>query len=271
MSYNVEATLDADQFERAAALFLAHAGVELHGGKLLTVQSRLRPRLRALSFRDFDAYLDYLENPDGVAERIEFYNALTTNTTSFFREPHHYEHMCEQIREGMADRSDDILVWSAGCSRGQEPISIALSLLQMSGGISPPSARILATDLNTEALNRARRGRYPIDQMDLIDEAHHRHIRRKGEEMEFDDRVRQMISYRHLNIFEDWPIKVQFDFIYCRNVMIYFQPEIRQTLIERFVNQLKPGGFFYIGHSESALARNPRLEPAGVTTFRRVA
>ncbi len=261
--------LGTEQFEEISNLFLAHAGIKLGKTKILTAQSRLKPRVHQLGLSDFDEYIDLLKGNTGADERVHFYNALTTNTTSFFREGHHFEHLQEEIERGLGQGQQEFNIWSAGCSSGQEPYTIAMVLRSITTLDSAAGVKLLATDLNSQELSVARAGTYAKEQMENIPPKYHKYFRVSGDRFEFTDQIKNMISFRQLNMFEAWPIRVNFDFIFCRNVMIYFATERRDELFSRFVSKLNPNGCLYLGHSESSLTATDDVAPTGITTFRR--
>lgn len=261
--------LGTEQFEEISNLFLSHAGIRLGKTKILTAQSRLKPRVHQLGLSGFDEYISLLKGNAGADERVHFYNALTTNTTSFFREGHHFEHLQSEIETALGQGQKEFNIWSAGCSSGQEPYTIAMVLRSISTLDSASSVRFLATDLNSQELSVARAGSYPKEQMENIPSKYHKCFRISGDRMEFTDQIKNMISFRQLNMFETWPIRVSFDFIFCRNVMIYFTAERRDELFSRFVSKLNPNGCLYLGHSESSLTATDDVSPTGITTFRR--
>lgn len=258
-------------FVRVAERIRRMAGIVLEPHKRQMIVSRLGRRLRATGTASFAAYLDRLDEGRDMAELQEFVDALTTNLTSFFREMHHFDHFERAVAGPAQSRGATRLrVWSAGCSSGEEPYSVAVTLLEALGRI-PPDFRILATDLDSRVLATARQAVYPQDKIKGIPPRFARHFGpgpEPGTTMP-PPAARSAVQFRHLNLQEDWPMRGPFDAIFCRNVMIYFGPETKAALISRFADLLVPGGFLYLGHSEAILGSHPLIEPCGTTTYRR--
>lgn len=263
------------EFTRLGDRVEARTGIVLPPHKRQLVISRLRRRVRALGIDSFGAYLAYLDSPSGAAETCEMVNAMTTNLTAFFREAHHFEDMARVLapRPGKPGPARRQRIWSAACSTGEEAYSIAITALR--AGLVTPGAnlRILATDLDTAALARARAAAYPAEQLqtcppdvckDYFDTLPDGRVR-------VTSRVRALVVFNPLNLHERWPVKGPFDAIFCRNTLIYFGPEAKQAIVERFVDLLRPGGTLYLGHSESLLGDHPRLLNQGRTIFRKCA
>ncbi|MDH3659456.1 MAG: protein-glutamate O-methyltransferase CheR [Alphaproteobacteria bacterium] len=203
-------------------------------------------------------------------------NALTTNLTSFFREAHHFDHLKDEAlptsleRDGGGNRR--IRIWSSACSTGEEPYSIAMTLLDSKVDLNRLDVRILATDLNTDVLEQARAGRYSAAVMTKCPESCRRHVQLAADGSgQMRAAARDLISFKQLNLLGNWPMKGQFDVIFCRNVLIYFDTQTKTWLVDRFVKVLKPGGWLYLGHSESASGNHPNLELIGRTIYRKIA
>ncbi|MEE8454587.1 MAG: protein-glutamate O-methyltransferase CheR [Limibaculum sp.] len=270
-----QTALSDGEFTRLADRVRALTGIVLPLHKRQLVISRLRKRLRALGIDGFGAYLAYLDSPAGEAETGEMINVITTNLTAFFREGHHFDDMARVLapRPGEAGTTRRRRIWSAACSTGEEPYSIAITALQ--AGLAGPGAnlRILATDLDTAALSRAQAAAYPAERIDACPPEYRRgyfdtlpdgRIRVSG-------RARGLVTFNQLNLHEPWPVKGPFDAIFCRNVLIYFDAEAKQAIVERFIGLLHPGGTLYLGHSESMLGNHPQLVNQGRTIFRKCA
>jgi chemotaxis protein methyltransferase CheR len=248
------------------------AGITLGDQKQDLVYSRLSKRLRILGLDNFGAYLNLLDSPDGRGE-IEFMlNALTTNLTSFFREAHHFDHLkaiaLKDFTNQSASRS--LRIWSSACSTGEEPYSIAMTLLESGLDSRRSDVRILATDINTDVIEQATNGRYNANILSKCPAKYGKYFKNapdgSGEIQSF---VKDLIRFNQLNLLGNWPMKRQFDIIFCRNVLIYFDNETKNRLVERFVNALKPNGWLYLGHSESASGVHSALEPSGRTVYRK--
>jgi chemotaxis protein methyltransferase CheR len=263
-------------FQFLAGLAYEHAGISLAESKRNLVYGRLSRRLRALGLTSFGQYREYLEGDDSEIER--FINSISTNHTKFFREAHHFTHLRASVAEIFAQQDQKkvprrLRVWSAGCSSGEEPYTIALVLRREMPDMNRHDVRILATDIDTDILAKASRGEYPAEALDNIPDAFCRYIKppeeSDGATVEVAPEVRSLITFRPLNLMKTWPMKGPFDAIFCRNVMIYFDAPTKSKLIERFVRLIKPGGWLYIGHSESLLGSHPGLQLMGRTIYRR--
>ena len=262
-------------FEFLAALAYQHAGISLSDSKRNLVYGRLSRRLRALGLSSFGEYRQYLDGDDSEIER--FINSISTNHTKFFRESHHFTHFRSTVAEVFAQQDQKkivrrLRVWSAGCSTGEEPYTIALVLQREIADLARHDVKILATDIDTDVLAKASRGEYAAEALENIPDPFCRYFKPVDEDnastIKVGPDVRSLITFRPLNLVEPWPIKGPFDAIFCRNVMIYFDAPTKAKLIERFVKLIKPGGWLYIGHSESLLGSHPGLHLMGRTIYR---
>ena len=267
---------DAD-FALIARRAQADFGLHLTEAKKDLVYSRLAKRLRHLGLADFRSYCRLVEAPDSADERMQMLSALTTNVTHFFREEHHFQTLREKVLPPLiaAARSGRRLrLWSAGCSAGQEPYSLAFTILQLCPEAARHDIRILATDVDPAILARAREGVYDNDEMkSLPAEVRARHIvEAPGARLAVGEKARALISFGELNLMQDWPIRGPFDVIFCRNVAIYFDKETQSRLWSRFADMLPDGGHLFIGHSERVAGPAAQmLETVGVTTYRKTA
>jgi chemotaxis protein methyltransferase CheR len=269
---------DAD-FRSLVALARERTGISLSDSKRNLIYSRLSRRLRALGLTSFRAYREYLYSAEGEFEIESFINSISTNLTKFFRESHHFDHFNERVAipfaHTTANRTGQRLrIWSAGCSTGEEPYTVALVLRRAIPNLERHDARILATDIDTDVLAKGAQGVYPASAIADIPESYRSLVqwnrgRSVSGTMGMGGEVRSLISFLHLNLIEPWPMRGLFDAIFCRNVMIYFDGPTKMALIDRFVGQLKPGGWLYIGHSESLMGTHPSLTHAGRTIYRR--
>ena len=267
---------DAD-FRHLAKVAYDYAGIALASSKQNLVYSRLSRRLRALGLTSFQEYRQHLEESDREIE--SFINSISTNHTKFFREAHHFDHFRTHIAvpfvqsaHGGANRR--LRVWSAGCSSGEEPYTIATVLKREIRDIERHDVRILATDIDTDILGKAARGEYQLSSIDDVPKTYQSFFQPVSSDDEttnviVGDDVRSLVAFRRLNLMESWPFHGLFDAIFCRNVMIYFDAATRAALVERFTKQLKPGCWLYIGHSESLLGTHQNLSHAGRTIYRR--
>lgn len=269
-------------FDFIAGMIYQLAGIHLAAHKVEMVYSRLARRLRDLNLKDFDAYCALLES-DAAAREVNFLvNALTTNLTSFFRESHHFEHLAQVVLPGVRQRQTGqsrprLRIWSAGCSSGQEPYTIAMVVASTLGAdIRRWDARILATDIDTNMVETARRGVYAADHATgipgpLRDRYAHRQRGPGGDPaIVMDDELKRLITFKPLNLLEPWPMKGPFDAIFCRNVLIYFDRAGRTHVIENFARLLSQDGYLFLGHSESLYGVSNSFQQAGPTIYRRL-
>lgn len=266
-SHEREFKFTRKNFETLASLMRARTGIVLKDHKIDMVYGRLARRLRELKLKTFDDYINYAQGPDGTKEFTELMNALTTNLTRFFREDHQITHFVETALKNRTKLTDDILVWSAGCSTGQEPYSLALAT---AGAWSPTTLarlKILATDIDTRVLATAERGLYPLSKLEEVPPRLHKFTTTEKEVFGVSQALRNRIFFRVLNLMGPWPHRKQYDAIFCRNVLIYFDKPTQKTLISRYVNLLKPGGRLYLGHSESLAGEGHGLTTLGRSIF----
>jgi chemotaxis protein methyltransferase CheR len=260
-------------FERVRRLIHGRAGIALTACKRDLVYSRLSRRLRVTGHACFGDYLDALEHGADTDEWQAFVNALTTNLTSFFREPHHFERLRELLTQ--QPRGSRILLWSSAASTGEEPYSMAIAAAEAFGTLSPPVS-ILATDIDTNVLATAERGVYSLERVSGVNKTQLQRYFRRGVganegQCRVVDELRRLISFRPLNLLESkWPLRGPFTAIFCRNVMIYFDKPTQRRLLERFVPLLDDGGVLFLGHSESLWEASQMLVSEGRTAYRRV-
>lgn len=255
------------EFRFIASFIYEASGIVLADGKKNMVYARLARRLRELDLNSFADYCALLKSPAGVAEHGVLINALTTNLTKFFREDHHFQHFATTVLPAVGARAR---VWSAGCSSGEEPYSIALTARAALNDIDRRDFKVLATDLDTNMVARGRSGLYPASALDDIPAQHHRQFMEAGSEVRVGRETQALITFKPLNLLGPWPMKGPFDAIFCRNVMIYFDGPTKQTLVERFATLLKPRGWLYIGHSETLLDQGSAFHACGRTIYRKV-
>ncbi len=242
---------DAD-FTRVRRMIHEYAGISLGVHKREMVYSRLARRLRALGIQDFGSYLNELEDDTNSPEWEDFVNALTTNLTAFFREAHHFPILAQFAQE----RTGPISVWCCAASTGEEPYSIAMTLVEALGHRAS-SASVYATDIDTNVLNRARAAMYPLERVEKVDDVRLKRFFLRGRganagQVRVRPEIADMVRYDTLNLLApNWSIGEKFDVIFCRNVMIYFDKPTQAKILERFVPLLKPGGLLFAGHSEN--------------------
>lgn len=229
-------------------------GIYLADSKRAMVYGRISRQLRRLGLTRFKQYRTLIENDE--QECVHFINTLTTNKTQFFREIHHFEFLEKVVVEGWRSLGHhDIQIWSAGCSTGEEPYSMAATLWHAGAFDFATSLKILATDLDTQVLEHASRGIYPAEALASIPKGYLRHCFLRGKDaqsgrIKVSQRLQQYIQFQQINLIDPWPVPEQFDLISCRNVLIYFDKPTQEQLLRRFHARLKPGGVLFLGHSE---------------------
>jgi chemotaxis protein methyltransferase CheR len=250
-----EANFTEAQFLEISAFVKNLCGINLHDGKRELVRARLAKRLRTLGLTDFEQYLELVRHDASGNELVAMLNALSTNLTSFFREADHFAYLAERVLPRLA-AGGRLRLWSAGCSSGEEPYSMAMTLAESLGDPGKRDVRILATDLSTSVLARAAEGVYGADRVDTLPPGYlGKYFTPRGDRharsYQVSGPLRDLITFARLNLMEKWPMKGPFDVIFCRNVMIYFDKPTQSRLIGRFHEILSPGGTLCIGHSES--------------------
>ena len=249
------------------------AGITLADHKRDMVYSRIARRVRALGLGSIREYCDLLESERAHEELGHFVNAITTNLTSFYREAHHFDHLRQQL--GKARGGERIRLWSAGCSAGMEPYTMALTCMQALSNPRNFDIKILATDIDTSILERAARGIYPEKDLEKVPRdllgKYFSSKRIDGEpHYEAGDELKRLIAFKPLNLMGDWPMKGPFSAIFCRNVMIYFDRPTQDALLQRFARLLRPGSHLYLGHSESARGVDDVFKLLGNTIYQRL-
>jgi chemotaxis protein methyltransferase CheR len=269
-------------FDRIAAMLHADAGIHLAESKAALVYSRLAKRLRSLGLESFRDYCALVDSREGRGERKQMLAALTTNVTKFFRESHHFDHLAKTVLPPLVEsarRGGKIRLWSAACSNGQEPYSIALTLLSVMPDATRYDVKVLATDIDPNMLKEAERGVYgeaalaavpsPLRARWFFRSSGKAERAREAGELRVADQLRALVSFRELNLVGTWPMKGLFHAIFCRNVAIYFTEATQQELWTRFVPRLEPAGTLYIGHSERLTGpASAAFDPDGITTYR---
>lgn len=253
-------------------------GIVVSDDKYDMFYSRLSRRVRALGLKDFADYCEVVRKDQSGEEVLELVNAITTNLTAFFRENHHFEYLANTVLPELKQRNQSnrkIRIWSAGCSTGEEPYSLAITLREQQQLLMGWDARILATDIDSNVLTKASGGIYSMDRVDGIPRSRLKKwfFRGKGineGQVRLRPEVKQLIQFGQLNLMEDWRLEEPQDVIFCRNVIIYFDKVTKQRLVERYAENLKPGGFLFIGHSESLFKVTERFDLIGNTIYRKV-
>lgn len=257
------------EFKRISELIYARAGIHLTLSKKDMVYSRLARRLRANNLKSFSNYLQIVE-AEGNPEREAFVNALTTNVTSFYREAHHFEILAEHIKKMPKQRF--INIWCNAASTGQEPYTIAMSMMELFNGVTPP-VHIIATDIDTNALKKAAAGVYTMEEAkNLPKDVLERHFLKgradKTGSIKIRQELRDMISFAQLNLLDtQWPIKGPFDAIFCRNVMIYFDKATQNSTLRKFIPLMHHDALMFAGHSENLQGLNDIFQLEGKTVY----
>ncbi len=274
--------LKPKEFQLFRDLIYKEAGISLGNSKQQLVESRLAKRLRSLNLTSYQSYYDYLMKSDPTGEeRLKMINCLTTNKTDFFREDHHFKYLKSHVFPALEKRAAEtgerkLRIWSAACSTGEEPYTIATTVLDHFGpmSINGWDIRILASDVDTDVLAHAQKGVYAADRFnDVPKDVLKRYFIRtaKTEDAPFQVRpeLQELITFRRINFIEpEWPINTVFDLIFCRNVMIYFDEVTQDRLLTRFSDVLIPEGHLFIGHSESILRLDHLYKSIGNTIYR---
>lgn len=266
------------QFHQTAELVRSLCGINLHGGKRELVKARLSKRMRALGLDDFDEYLLRVRREGIAGELTLMLDAVSTNLTFFFRQARQFEHLRNLLTQAQAQRRSRgrrLRIWSAGCSSGEEPYSVAILVLEALADLPLWDVGILATDLSTQMLADAREGIYEADRLGEapagIVGKYFTCIQVDPERLyQVKPRVRELVSFAHLNLMDRWPMRGPFDMVFCRNVMIYFDRPTQARLVERFREILAPGGILYLGHSESLTGIPHRFHHVQPSTYQRL-
>ncbi|MDB5327182.1 MAG: protein-glutamate O-methyltransferase CheR [Phycisphaerales bacterium] len=260
------------EFNLIRTVVYKHCKISLNDDKIALVRARVTKQMRTGGFLSVKDYLDHVLSDHKSAAFIGFIDSISTNLTSFFRENQHFEYLSKVFLPNLMAKKRKagdtrIMAWSAACSSGEEPYTLAMTLLEAAE--QNPGAkcdfRLLATDISTAVLSTARTGVYAAPRMAGVPDRHRSKYftactTAAGERAyEVSPELRQIIRFRHLNLMDAWPFSGPFDFIFCRNVMIYFDKQTQQTLVERYWNCLRPGGLLFTGHSESLTGVKHRL------------
>lgn len=260
-----------------AAMIYADAGIFLNETKASLVYSRLSKHIRNLGLRGFREYCQLVSSPAGAAARRDMLSHLTTNFTRFFRENHHFEHLKTDVLPELLNRARNggrVRIWSAACSDGQEPYSIALTVLSMMPNAADYDFRILATDIDPKILALAKAGAYDATALETVNPAMRKQFFAEidaggRQKWQVDERVKRLITFNELNLMAQWPFKGQFDVIFCRNVVIYFDEPTQMKIWSRFAGMLTTKGHLYIGHSERVSGdAKSSFDNIGITTYR---
>jgi chemotaxis protein methyltransferase CheR len=277
LSFRREFELGDREFRYLTSFLSQETGIVLSEHKRQMVCGRLVKRLRTLGLGSFAEYCAMLDGSGGHAEVEHLVNAITTNITHFFREQHHFEHLQRAVLEPLAaqhPQRNRIRIWSAGCSSGEEPYSIAMVVADCLKPAASWDALVLATDIDTNMLSRGTQGIYSASDAGHIPATYaKRFVRRingESDRVQMADDVRRLIRFKRLNLLEGWPMGGKFDAIFCRNVAIYFDKPTQRNLFNRYADILVPGGMLYLGHAESLIGMTDRFEVSDKTVYRRI-
>lgn len=259
-------------FQKIRKLAYEITGINLSDQKQNMIYGRLARRLRVLGIRRFDDYCDLIAQKDSP-ELGDFVNAITTNLTAFFREGHHFDYLKEKlipdlIKNNLANKR--LRIWSAGCSTGEEPYSIAM-VFKSFASLSNWDLKILATDLDTNVVAKAKAGIYSQERADTIPAEYQKFVEKNKSDdtVQIKSSVKQLITFKQLNLLNQWPMKGPFDIIFCRNVVIYFDSKTQKMLFNRYADILKSNGHLFIGHSENLHKVCDRFDGLGRTIYKR--
>ncbi len=273
---NREFEFSARDFKYISDVIADRTGIVLSDAKHDMVYSRLARRLRQLNLTEFSQYIALLKSGDET-ELLEFTNAITTNLTSFFREKHHFEYLRNKVLPELKRSKTDrrIRVWSAGCSSGEEPYSIAMTIRDVFPSLDGWDIKILATDLDTNMVQRASDGVYTEERVAGLDKKHAKKWVKRGKgahegHIRMSQELRDMITFKQLNLMDDWPMRGPFDFMFCRNVVIYFNKDTQRELFDRYADLVADNGHLFIGHSESLHKVCSRFELLGQTIYQKI-
>ena len=262
-------------FEKLAKLVYDQSGIMLEPQKLDLLQARLRKRLKALSLKTFKDYYKFVSGDESGTEVVKMLDCVTTNKTEFFRESQHFEHLIQTALPGLMKNrgrdSEPLRVWSAASSTGEEVYSLAMTALEATGGKVP--VKVLGTDISTRVLEKAMEGRYEAEKIEGIPSAWLSEYFTtlegpEGRMYQVGPKLRAVTHFSRFNLNgEKYPFRSKFDVIFCRNVMIYFNQEVQQRLVDRLIACLKTGGYLYTGHSESLLRVKHALKPVAPSVY----
>ncbi|MFH1716324.1 MAG: protein-glutamate O-methyltransferase [Planctomycetota bacterium] len=265
-----DVVLSEKDFRKISDLVYKHCGINLHDGKKELVRARLAKRLRNGNFKTFPEYMRYVMEDKTGREFSMLIDSLSTNLTAFFREKQHFEFMRESflprlLERNRRDRNFRIRCWSAGCSSGEEPYSIAITLHEAVDKQGRWDIKVLATDISTSILEKAREGVYEQERVAPVPPLQKNkylvlHQQDGQKVFEAGKILKDIVVFKYLNLQKEWPLKGPLDFIFCRNVMIYFDKPTQQRLINRFWELLSPGGILFTGHSESLTGIEHRFD-----------
>jgi len=264
-------------FEFIRKMVSDNTGIVLSEGKRDMVYGRLSRRIRELKLSSYKAYCDKLKNGD-EQELVAFTNALTTNLTSFFREPHHFEYLKNTVLPAIKknNTSRKLRIWSAGCSSGEEPYSIAMVVHEVFGSLLKTwDVKILATDLDSNMVQKGANGIYTEDRVNGLEASRMKKYVKSGSgknagNVKMSPKLQELITFKELNLMHEWPMNGPFDLMFCRNVVIYFDKPTQKVLFDRYADLLHPNAHLFIGHSESLHNVTTRFNLLGKTIYQKI-
>lgn len=271
--------LDTKDFERLSSFIYQECGIKMPPAKRTMLEARLQKRLRVLNMGSFSQYCNYLFSPNGQEkELIHMIDVVTTNKTDFFREPEHYGYLVKSVLPEWSEKTGfhhPLSIWSAGCSTGEEPYTLAMVLSEFGESQNRFDFRIMASDISTRVLEKATKAVYDMDRIGPISD----HMRRKyllrskdkvSELVRIVPKLREKITFQRINFMDsDFGLRTPFDIIFCRNVIIYFDRETQERLMNKFYQNLKPGGWLFMGHSETLSGLDVPLVMVHPTVYRK--
>ena len=268
-----------DDFNFLSELAAKTAGINLTTDKRELVYGRVSKRLRILDIDNFKDYCKLLKKKNSE-ESLHFINSITTNVTSFFRENHHFEYLADNvipdiIKSNAGLSTPRLRIWSAGCSTGEEPYSIAMVLRENISDIDNWDAKILATDLDSNVLKTAKQAIYPLDRVKQVSIERKKRWMQMGcgenqDSIKIKEEIRQLVHFKQLNLTEPWPVQGTFDCIFFRNVAIYFKRPTQTSILNRFADHQQINGKLFVGHSESLIGISQRYQSTGQTIHKKV-
>jgi chemotaxis protein methyltransferase CheR len=280
--YNVfTSAMSERDFERLSTFIKREFGINLPPTKKFMLESRLLKRLRALGIHNYGDYCDYLFSSDGMSsEVVQMIDLVTTNKTSFYREPAHYDYLRDEALPRLAEQlgagvNRSLNVWSAGCSTGQEPYTLAMILSDYAEGATGYRYQILGSDISTRVLETARLAIYDEDDVEPLPSGLKRKYvmrsrDRSSQEVRLTPQLREHVSFRRINFMEnDFSFRAPVDVLFCRNVIIYFDRATQEALLRKFVQAMAPGGYLFMGHSETLNDMNLNLRPVFPAAYRK--
>ncbi len=266
-----------DDFNYLRKIVNSSTGIVVADEKIDMFYSRLARRLRLLGLSDFKQYCDLIRNEEDGFEAGQLINAITTNLTSFYREPYHFDFIADSLISEMLKADPNrrrLRIWSAGCSSGEEPYSIAITLHHLGLVDHGWDIEILATDIDSNVLEQAMSGVYSMEQIGKVPDQYLqsgflRGKRARSGKVCIKPEVCSMVKFAQLNLNSNWSLPEPVDIVFCRNVIIYFDKDSKKELVRRISENLMPGGYLFIGHSESLFGISESFELVGKTIYRK--